>query len=65
MCLIHYIGGAFTHKPQDYLTGSVSVEIYDYNPLLFDFALKRAVTLPGRQRRLPASLFVTNAALGV
>jgi len=40
-------------------------EIYDYNPLLFDFVLKRALTLPGTQRRLPAAVFMTNAALGV
>lgn len=40
-------------------------EIYQYNPLLFDFVLKRAVKLPGTQRRLPASVFLTNAALGV
>jgi len=40
-------------------------EIYSYNPLLFDFVLKRAIKLPGTQRRLPARLFLTNAALGV
>ena len=39
-------------------------EIYDYNPLLFDFALKRSMKLPGTQKRLPASVFMTNAALG-
>ncbi|HET6670275.1 MAG TPA: amidohydrolase family protein [Pyrinomonadaceae bacterium] len=40
-------------------------EIYDYNPLLFDFVLKRTIRLPGTQRHLPASVFMTNAALGV
>jgi hypothetical protein len=40
-------------------------QIYSYNPLLFDFVLKRAIKLPGTQRRLPARLFLTNAALGV
>jgi predicted TIM-barrel fold metal-dependent hydrolase len=40
-------------------------EIYDYNPLLFDFVLKRTIKLPETRKRLPASLFMTNAALGV
>jgi uncharacterized protein len=40
-------------------------EIYDYNPLLFDFVLKRTLKLPGTERRLPASVFMTNTALGV
>lgn len=40
-------------------------EIYDYNPLLFDFVLKRTIRSPGTIKRLPASLFMTNAALGV
>ena len=40
-------------------------EIYRYNPLLFDFVLKRTVKLPGTQRSLPAGVFLTNAALGV
>lgn len=39
-------------------------EIYDYNPLLFDFVLKRTLKLPGANTRLPASVFMTNAALG-
>ena len=39
-------------------------EIYDYNPLLFDFVLKRTIKLPGTLKRLPASVFMTNAALG-
>lgn len=40
-------------------------EIYGFNPLLFDFVLKRRLKLPGTQRRLPASLFESNLALGV
>jgi predicted TIM-barrel fold metal-dependent hydrolase len=40
-------------------------EIYDYNPLLFDFVLKRTIRSPGTNRHLPASLFMTNPALGV
>ena len=40
-------------------------EIYDYNPLLFDFVLKRTIKLPATRKRLPASIFMTNAALGV
>jgi len=38
-------------------------EIYDYNPLLFDFVLKRALKLPGTQQRLPAAVFMANAEL--
>ena len=40
-------------------------EIYDYNPLLFDFVLKRTLKLPGTDRRLPAGVFMTNPVLGV
>lgn len=40
-------------------------EIYDYNPLLFDFVLKRTIKLPGTTRRLPASVFMTNQTLGI
>jgi predicted TIM-barrel fold metal-dependent hydrolase len=52
---------------QGYLTPEERLylkEIYDFNPLLFDFALKRSLKLPGTQKRLPASVFMTNAALG-
>jgi predicted TIM-barrel fold metal-dependent hydrolase len=38
-------------------------EIYDYNPLLFDFVLKRTIKVPGTHQRLPASIFMANAAL--
>ncbi len=40
-------------------------EIYDYNPLLFDFVLKRTIRLPGTERRLPASVFMANSTLAV
>jgi predicted TIM-barrel fold metal-dependent hydrolase len=40
-------------------------EIYDYNPLLFDFVLKRTIKVPGTNKRLPASIFMTNTALGL
>ena len=40
-------------------------EIYDYNPLLFDFVLKRAIKLPGTTRRLPSSIFMINQTLGI
>src|ERR1041385_6562910 len=48
-----------------YLTsaeGECLREIYDYNPLLFDFVLKRTLKHP---KRLPASMFMTNSALSV
>jgi predicted TIM-barrel fold metal-dependent hydrolase len=40
-------------------------EIYHYNPLLFDFVVKRTVKLPGTTQKFPASVFMTNASLGV
>jgi predicted TIM-barrel fold metal-dependent hydrolase len=40
-------------------------EIYDYNPLLFDFILKRTLRLPGSSKRFPASVFMTNPSLSV
>ena len=39
-------------------------EIYDYNPLLFDFVLKRTMKLPGTTKRLPPAVFMANAVLG-
>ena len=35
-------------------------EIYDYNPLLFDFVLKRTVRAPGTELRFPPSVFMEN-----
>ena len=40
-------------------------EIYDYNPLLFDFVLKRSLKLPGTSRGFPASIFMSNPSLSV
>ena len=51
---------------QGYITadeGRSLKEIYDFNPLLFDFVLKRNLKLPGSQKRLPASVFMTNSEL--
>src|SRR5215211_2651683 len=51
---------------QGYITrreGDCLREIYDYNPLLFDFVLKRALKLPGTSKSLRASIFMTNPAL--
>jgi len=39
-------------------------EIYDYNPLLFDFVLKRIVRLPGTEQRFSAALFSNNPLAG-
>ena len=53
-------------RKQGYITSderSWLNEIYDYNPLLFDFALKRAIKVPGTERRLPARIFMANAML--
>ncbi len=36
-------------------------EIYGYNPLLFDFVLKRTVKAPGTDEKLPPSLFMENS----
>jgi len=53
---------------QGYLTnaeGDCLREIYDYNPLLFDFVLKRNLKHPATSKPLPASVFMTNPALSV
>ena len=53
---------------QGYLSeseGQSLKEIYDFNPLLFDFVLKRTIKLPGTSKTLPASVFMTNLSLGV
>jgi predicted TIM-barrel fold metal-dependent hydrolase len=55
-----------TLRKQRYITNQERAclnEIYDYNPLLFDFVLKRALKVPGTEQRLPASIFMANAAL--
>ena len=38
-------------------------ELYGFNPLLFDFVLKRRLRLPGTSRRLPASIFTAHPEL--
>jgi len=38
-------------------------EIYNYNPLLFDFTLKRTLKHPETGRRLPASVFTRDPAV--
>ncbi|MGH7796990.1 MAG: amidohydrolase family protein [Candidatus Binatia bacterium] len=38
-------------------------EIYDYNPLLFDFVLKRAIRHPETKQKLAASVFMANPGL--
>jgi len=38
-------------------------EIYDYNPLLFDFVLKRTLRHPQTKQKLEASIFVENPGL--
>lgn len=38
-------------------------EVYDYNPLLFDFVLKRTIKLPGTNKHLPTSVFMANREL--
>jgi len=39
-------------------------EIYDFNPLLFDFALKRTARDPKTGKGFPASVFLANSFLG-
>jgi mannonate dehydratase len=77
MCLIHSIGGAFKRQPEEldrplvkqgHLTSSEGEclrEIYDYNPLLFDFVLKRTLKRPGTSKTLPTSVFMINPRLSV
>ncbi|HEX6717849.1 MAG TPA: amidohydrolase family protein, partial [Pyrinomonadaceae bacterium] len=40
-------------------------EIYNYNPLLFDFVLKRSLKIPGTSKGFPTSVFLTNPSLSV
>ena len=50
--------GFITKKEREYLN-----EIYKYNPLLFDFVLKRTVRHPKTGVKFPASLFMENRTL--
>lgn len=43
--------------------GAYLREIYGFNPLLFDYVLKRCLRQPGTERRLPASVFQSNPQL--
>ena len=55
-----------TLRRQGYITSDERVclnEIYDYNPLLFDFVLKRTLGTPGTEQRLPKGVFMANPAL--
>jgi predicted TIM-barrel fold metal-dependent hydrolase len=45
--------------------GECLKEIYDCNPLLFDFVLKRTLKLPGTSNGFRASVFMNNSGLGV
>jgi len=38
-------------------------EIYDFNPLLFDIVLKRALTAPGSDQRFAPEVFYGNPAI--
>ena len=40
-------------------------EIYDYNPILFDFVLKRTIRAPGTGEKFKASVFQEHPALPV
>ncbi|MEE8527585.1 MAG: amidohydrolase family protein [Gammaproteobacteria bacterium] len=50
--------GMITNQERGYLN-----EIYSYNPLLFDFVLKRSVKDPDTGRRLPAHVFLEHPDL--
>ena len=50
--------GFITAEERGYLN-----EIYDYNPLLFDFVLKRTMRHPQTGRKLAPSVFVANPGL--
>lgn len=51
--------GFITEKERELL-----IEIYDYNPLLFDFVLKRTLEHPETGQRFPPSVFMTSVELG-
>lgn len=48
-----------------YSEGECLREIYDYNPLLFDFVMKRTMKRPGTSKTLPPSVFMINSSLSV
>ena len=49
--LVRY--GMLTPEEREWLN-----EIYDYNPLVFDYAVKRTIRHPKRGIRFPASVFM-------
>jgi hypothetical protein len=50
--------GFITNRERDSLN-----EIYDYNPLLFDFVLKRTMRHPVTKQKLSPSIFMANPGL--
>ena len=50
--------GFITDQERAYLN-----EIYDYNPLLFDFVLKRTMRHPETKQKLAPSIFMANPGL--
>ena len=52
-------GGFITDEEREALN-----EIYDYNPLLFDFVLKRVIRHPETGQRFAPSVFMENPGLG-
>lgn len=50
--------GFITEEERQYLN-----EIYDYNPLLFDFVLKRTIRHPKTKQKLAPSVFMANIGL--
>ena len=50
--------GFINKKEREFLN-----EIFDYNPLLFDFVVKRIVKAPGTNKKLSASIFMVNPGL--
>jgi mannonate dehydratase len=49
--------GYITEQEREYLN-----EIYEYNPLLFDYVVKRTMRAPGANQRLRSSIFEENPA---
>lgn len=63
---INFLIRTGTLRKQGYITADERLwlnEIYDYNPLLFDFVLKRTIKIPGTEQRWPARIFMANPNL--
>jgi len=54
-----------TEVKQSFASQKVMSLFGEYNPLLFDFVLKRTMKFPGTTKRLPASIFMTSPELGI